>query len=674
MQKRIAADRQRTPDAGGSAARAPGGLAHLQHTLGNQAVRALVRHRAEYERDAARGILPPAGPSTGPAPAPPVGVLAELGAGVPLPEPDRLRWERETAADLSTVRVHRDGRAAAAAAGLHARAFTVGEHIAFGAGRYAPGTGPGDRLLRHELAHVLQQRAAGVPLGPQLAPIGDPLDLLTEEPIPVPRDTEVAPPGRALLKDATGNKFLVRTQIFDVRDLPDTPEINQLQMHVKGLDRNKPLTMATLRAEAQQKGRVARAMLGRQGGRLILVAADTWVPPPHPAADASRGWVHAAEESRGAGQIMLANRIRETLRASRAGMSINISDSADAMRFHERVYKTAGKEGPMGRAYHLDRSELMRVLAAFDPSMDENTRRILREKPPATAKELEEVLARNRGPAIQLPTGRQEKAQAGASAAVGALSALAAWFNSRFRDKQSPQVEAALAPYAQAAAAHMAQRPHDGALFRMAYREASLPDTTITGPMVFDRIEVGYGRTPEEAMADILAAPAAMRTPGEREQLRYEEVWQEPKAASGPADLRTPFPRRMLATARGRTMVLQDVKWDLDGFDDEGSTSVAVGAADSLSFFVLAVPRRIAHHTIPVGEVPVAGGAAPAVNLDPANPFNVHAVAVFPANEATRAAFEQAPGLALKVPFPVRANLSLLRWVRPDQILLPPAP
>jgi hypothetical protein len=63
--------------------------------------------------------------------------------------------------DFSTVRVHADVAAASAARRLDAAAFTVGEHVVFGAGRFDPGSRAGQRLLAHELAHVAQQRHAG---------------------------------------------------------------------------------------------------------------------------------------------------------------------------------------------------------------------------------------------------------------------------------------------------------------------------------------------------------------------------------------------------------------------------------------------------------------------------------------------------------------------------------
>ena len=67
---------------------------------------------------------------------------------------DRDFFEPRYGVDLSRVRVHDDARASASARAMSARAYTVGDHVVFGAGRT-----PADRpLLAHELAHVVQQR------------------------------------------------------------------------------------------------------------------------------------------------------------------------------------------------------------------------------------------------------------------------------------------------------------------------------------------------------------------------------------------------------------------------------------------------------------------------------------------------------------------------------------
>ncbi len=67
--------------------------------------------------------------------------------------------ERRLGYDFGQVRVHADTAAAESAAAIGALAYTVGRHVVFGAGQYAPNTQPGRRLLAHELAHVAQQAA-----------------------------------------------------------------------------------------------------------------------------------------------------------------------------------------------------------------------------------------------------------------------------------------------------------------------------------------------------------------------------------------------------------------------------------------------------------------------------------------------------------------------------------
>jgi hypothetical protein len=62
--------------------------------------------------------------------------------------------------DFSHVRVHAGARSAQSASAVHANAYTVGSHIAFGDGQYHPETVAGRRLIAHELTHVLQQRGS----------------------------------------------------------------------------------------------------------------------------------------------------------------------------------------------------------------------------------------------------------------------------------------------------------------------------------------------------------------------------------------------------------------------------------------------------------------------------------------------------------------------------------
>jgi hypothetical protein len=82
----------------------------------------------------------------------------QLGPGEPLDGTTLSRMEGALGANLAGVRVHTDSRAAAFSSTESAAAFAVGEHVAFGAGQFRPGSLAGDVLLAHELSHVLQQR------------------------------------------------------------------------------------------------------------------------------------------------------------------------------------------------------------------------------------------------------------------------------------------------------------------------------------------------------------------------------------------------------------------------------------------------------------------------------------------------------------------------------------
>jgi hypothetical protein len=89
---------------------------------------------------------------------------AALDAGV------RAFMEPRFGHDFRQVRVHADARAAKSAEEVGARAYTVGQHVVFGAAQYAPATDSGRRLIAHELSHVVQQRGG---LAVQRQPVED---------------------------------------------------------------------------------------------------------------------------------------------------------------------------------------------------------------------------------------------------------------------------------------------------------------------------------------------------------------------------------------------------------------------------------------------------------------------------------------------------------------------
>ncbi|AMP37649.1 eCIS core domain-containing protein [Ralstonia solanacearum] len=99
--------------------------------------------------------------------------------GKPLDPALRQDMEQRFGHDFSRVQVHRGEAAEASARDVHAQAYTVGRDIVFGAGRFAPDTAVGRRLLAHELTHVVQQSALDEP------PLRRAPDAETEQPVPV---------------------------------------------------------------------------------------------------------------------------------------------------------------------------------------------------------------------------------------------------------------------------------------------------------------------------------------------------------------------------------------------------------------------------------------------------------------------------------------------------------
>jgi hypothetical protein len=89
------------------------------------------------------------------------GIQSLRGGGRPLPVDARAFFEPRFGESFAGVRVHDDARAQTLARAVHARAFTVGQDVVFGASQLAPETPSGRRLLAHELTHVVQQTGGG---------------------------------------------------------------------------------------------------------------------------------------------------------------------------------------------------------------------------------------------------------------------------------------------------------------------------------------------------------------------------------------------------------------------------------------------------------------------------------------------------------------------------------
>lgn len=104
--------------------------------------------------------------------------------GRPLDASARQLMETQLGAPFDAVRIHTDARAQTSATSVGAVAYTVGSHVVFGPGAYQPGDDAGQRLLAHELTHVMQQGggAPGDRVGiPGELRLGDPADAFEQE-------------------------------------------------------------------------------------------------------------------------------------------------------------------------------------------------------------------------------------------------------------------------------------------------------------------------------------------------------------------------------------------------------------------------------------------------------------------------------------------------------------
>jgi ankyrin repeat protein len=79
--------------------------------------------------------------------------------GQPLDAATRTFFEPRFGHDFSRVRVHAGERAAESARSVNALAYTVGEDIVFRTGQFDPHSSTGQRVLAHELTHVVQNQS-----------------------------------------------------------------------------------------------------------------------------------------------------------------------------------------------------------------------------------------------------------------------------------------------------------------------------------------------------------------------------------------------------------------------------------------------------------------------------------------------------------------------------------
>ena len=143
-------DQQNGPRADGSG----GDASSLLSALGNSRVQRLMRSAALHRSGDGSGTVDDAVAKT---------IQGKRGGGSPLDESARRNLEPSFGADFSDVRVHTDSSADSLNRAVKAEAFTTGSDIFFRGGSYNPASSQGQKLLAHELTHVVQQRNSPPP-------------------------------------------------------------------------------------------------------------------------------------------------------------------------------------------------------------------------------------------------------------------------------------------------------------------------------------------------------------------------------------------------------------------------------------------------------------------------------------------------------------------------------
>ena len=246
---------------------------------------------APAKSSAAAVRAPPASVQAAPTPAP-HSVAARLVGGSPLPPTLRGRMENAFGRPFGDVRVHTDGAAENLTHAHHAEALTIGQHIAFGAGRFQPDGPSGQHLVAHELAHVAQQ---GAPGGHATVPQVRNIDSMPGEPAEVAAESAADQAVRGERVQLSGGDSSIRHRIMRrARVAPPPPPRNPAPLSGP---LNAPVRQPTSPFDAAEAPATAAPVTG---ARLAPIRAMHAPAPPLAAGQREMQSQEQAEQARAA--------------------------------------------------------------------------------------------------------------------------------------------------------------------------------------------------------------------------------------------------------------------------------------------------------------------------------------------------------------------------------------
>jgi len=137
-------------------------LTRMQQTVGNAAVQ---RFLAQRQQSGPTDINDETSEA----------IQSKIGSGSKLDSGIAEKAGGSMGQDFSGVNVHTDSQSDTLNRELGAKAFTTGNDIFFQSGAYDPGSSDGQRLISHELTHVVQQGGSGAPVQGKMS-VNDPND------------------------------------------------------------------------------------------------------------------------------------------------------------------------------------------------------------------------------------------------------------------------------------------------------------------------------------------------------------------------------------------------------------------------------------------------------------------------------------------------------------------
>lgn len=620
--------------------------------------------------------------------APPVVEEALRSSSQQLDPQHREAWETRFGADFSTVRLHVGESARRSLDAVRALAFSVGEDVV--TGDLSLGTSGGSRVLGHELAHVVQQRAGGVPMvmrhpddrqaGSPGSATGPPSPLGASEATrsrleqiirtggPLPGGTRVIGAAIVEVEGYAGPRELRAVSSSQTDDLGHGAAVPHAQTPTdRTLSAARSIGGASVRrefpfshindAEIKLFEEISRHMPPNARGRISFLTMRSrlngTVLEPIPACSSCTN-----------ATFQVAGTFRGVEVASYA--AVHPTGSADL-----RPSSTAPGTGQAPPAPGRTQSRPGPPAPA-------------RTSPPQSGAGVRAEVGTPdmRGTTVSGPSPRGTAALQGAALALSGVNFVLNVIND---DIQRERVQQALGQLEPDIRRRRQRNPELGILVIIHFRQVQgPPESAIQPGPEFRFIDTGTGRTRDEAFEDWRSTPAIREALPLNVREFKQEVWLPPSVTPSVRSIRAPWPRAALATFREGTAQLQDVEWGgVTGFDDEGSSPLDVPEGLRPRFLVLQVPRTLTFFNgsvpvkvdIPIRTVPAAaGGSIPVVDLDPWVPFaNVRAACVFPADDATQDLFGTARATKDNLnQLGIYPNFSRARWVRPEHVRVLP--